>query len=105
MRSRISSGSSRRRLQCESSVVGIAVVCFRRRRASSGGTQLEIMICLCSFFIDQPLATNSVASQSSSSGWEGSRAANAEIARGATDPAAEMIMPDPVHHHARGQRI
>ena len=48
---------------------------------------------------------NSTASQSSSSGCDGALAHLAEVARRADDALAEVMLPDPVDHHARGQRV
>ena len=63
------------------------------------------MISRCIFFMLQPLATNSSASQSSSSGWSGRIAHHTEIAGSADDTAAEVVMPEPVDHDARRQRV
>ena len=53
----------------------------------------------------QPRATNSLASQSSSSGWLGGCPGRAEVVGRGDDPFAEVVQPDPVDHHARGQRM
>ena len=60
---------------------------------------------MCSFFTDQPSAMNRVASQSSNSGWLGGADWLPKIVRRADEAFAEMMLPDAIDHHARGQRV
>jgi hypothetical protein len=48
---------------------------------------------------------NSVASQSSSSGWVGGQALGAEVLGRFDERPAEELAPEAVHHDPRGQRI
>ena len=48
---------------------------------------------------------NSSASQSSSSGCDGRLAHLAEVARRADDALAEVVLPEAIDHHARGERV
>ena len=48
---------------------------------------------------------NRRASQSSSSGWLGGSARKPKSLGVFTRPVAEMMLPDPIHHHARGERV
>ena len=65
------------------------------RARSSGGRALR----------SHPSRMNSVASQSSSSGCVGGSPCVPKSAGVATIPRAEILFPDPVHDHARGQGI
>ena len=59
----------------------------------------------CSAFMSQPLRMNSVASQSSNSGWTGPLALRAEVLDRLDDAGAEEHLPVAVDGHARGQRV
>ena len=60
------------------------------------------MISRCMCFMLQPLRTNSLRQPVEQFGMRGPLAHDAEIARRADDALAEVIMPDAIHHHARG---
>ena len=62
-------------------------------------------ISLCIRFTSQPVRTNSVASQSSSSGCVGQLALGAEVLGGLDEPGAEEHLPDAVDRHAGRQRV
>ena len=59
----------------------------------------------CRDFIRQPWLTNSVASQSSSSGCDGGVALRAEVLARLHETAAEELFPGAVHRDARRQRV
>ena len=63
------------------------------------------MISRCIALIDQPLSTKRVRQVVEQLGMRGPFAELAEVARRAHDAVAEMMLPDAVHHHARGERI
>ena len=63
------------------------------------------MINRCIDFKLHPLRTNSVASQSSSSGWEGGTPISTEIGWTGYDASAEVMHPNPVDHHPGGKRV
>ena len=65
----------------------------------------DMTISLMRCFTSQPDSTNSAASQSSSSGCEGGVSASAEVFRSGHHAPAEEFLPDPIHRHARRQRI
>ena len=56
-------------------------------------------------FTSQPLSTNSTASQSSNSGWVGHSPCEPRSSRLARQALAEERLPQPVHEHARGERV
>ena len=66
-----------------------------RRRSST--------ISLWSGLSRQPSRTSSSASQSSNSGWVGRLALGAEVVGRGDDPPAEVVLPEPVDDHPRGQ--
>ena len=59
----------------------------------------------CSALTSQPVRTNSVASQSSSSGWLGDSPCDAEVFARLDEAGAEVHLPEAVDRHARGQRV
>ncbi len=104
--SRIVSASRRRDVHAaEQPVVGVDAILFRRRAPTTAGTRSEVRMSRCSFFRLQPCATNSLASQSSSSGCVGRSPRCPKSPSDADDAAAEMMMPDAVDEHARGERV
>ena len=82
-----------------------------RARATRGVTfddcryVADVTISLCICFTSQPLRTNSVASQSSNSGCDGMLALHAEILRRLHQARAEVLLPEAIHRHARGERM
>ena len=94
----------------EQLVVGIFLQRGGSTAASEAAPRFAGTCCCCRItrcigFKLQPLATNSIRQVSPAVPDSWALAHAAEIVGRGDDAAAEMVMPDPVHHHARGQRI
>ena len=81
----------------------------RRSPASSNCDDIwyasDVMIRRCICLMLQPRSMNSTASQSSNSGCVGGLAHLAEVVQRGDDAPAEVVAPDAIDDHARGQRI
>ena len=86
-------------------VLGIALQQSPAWPSTPAGTSRSSRSVFCSALTSQPVRTNSVASQSSSSGMRRRLALRAEVLGRLHEAGAEVHLPEPVDRHPRSQRI